>query len=557
MSMLYMRPKNLRRYRQILHVLMKYGFTYLVEKMNIDDYIYRSPGGMSDEIKNMTHEERIKSAIVELGPTFIKLGQILSTRGDLLDDAIIEQLSKLQDDVEAFSFEKVGEIFYNEMGITIEEAFLEFEKSPMAAASIGQVHRARTRKGKRVIVKVQRPGIEAVISSDTDILYFVAKLLQERIDKKSATNYMEIVDEFSASIKREMDYNFEARNCEKFAQIHKNDEDIYIPRVYWEFTSKKVLALEMVEGVKISDVDEIKRRGWDCKTAAFIEAKAFMKQVFSYGFFHADLHPGNVFVLDKGTIAFVDFGIVGVIDKDTKKLINQIFSSINDNNVDGIVDCLVQLDAVDPDSNIRKLKEDLSFYIYYYYNTPLERISITELIREFLYFARKNRVALPTGFTMLAKTIVTLEGTGKKLYPEFSISMLMDEFLRQSYMDIERYRESARETRYYIESILRDVKSIPEQIRWMLNRIRKNNIRISVEEIRFSLLEREISKMTNRLSASLIISAIIVGSSIVIVSGKGPDIKGYPAIGLLGYSIATIMGFFLVFSMLFSRNRNK
>ncbi|WP_038602385.1 ABC1 kinase family protein [Peptoclostridium acidaminophilum] len=555
--MLYMRPKNLRRYRQILHVLMKYGFTYLVEKMNIDDYIYRSPGGMSDEIKNMTHEERIKSAIVELGPTFIKLGQILSTRGDLLDDAIIEQLSKLQDDVEAFSFEKVGEIFYNEMGITIEEAFLEFEKSPMAAASIGQVHRARTRKGKRVIVKVQRPGIEAVISSDTDILYFVAKLLQERIDKKSATNYMEIVDEFSASIKREMDYNFEARNCEKFAQIHKNDEDIYIPRVYWEFTSKKVLALEMVEGVKISDVDEIKRRGWDCKTAAFIEAKAFMKQVFSYGFFHADLHPGNVFVLDKGTIAFVDFGIVGVIDKDTKKLINQIFSSINDNNVDGIVDCLVQLDAVDPDSNIRKLKEDLSFYIYYYYNTPLERISITELIREFLYFARKNRVALPTGFTMLAKTIVTLEGTGKKLYPEFSISMLMDEFLRQSYMDIERYRESARETRYYIESILRDVKSIPEQIRWMLNRIRKNNIRISVEEIRFSLLEREISKMTNRLSASLIISAIIVGSSIVIVSGKGPDIKGYPAIGLLGYSIATIMGFFLVFSMLFSRNRNK
>lgn len=552
-----MRPKNLRRYRQILHVLMKYGFTYLVEKMNIDDYIYRSPGGMSDEIKNMTHEERIKSAIVELGPTFIKLGQILSTRGDLLDDAIIEQLSKLQDDVEAFSFEKVREIFYNEIGITIEEAFLEFEKSPMAAASIGQVHRARTRKGKRVIVKVQRPGIEAVISSDTDILYFVAKLLQERIDKKSATNYMEIVDEFSASIKREMDYNFEARNCEKFAQIHKNDEDIYIPRVYWEFTSKKVLALEMVEGVKISDVDEIKRRGWDCKTAAFIEAKAFMKQVFSYGFFHADLHPGNVFVLDKGTIAFVDFGIVGVIDKDTKKLINQIFSSINDNNVDGIVDCLVQLDAVDPDFNIRKLKEDLSFYIYYYYNTPLERISITELIREFLYFARKNRVALPTGFTMLAKTIVTLEGTGKKLYPEFSISMLMDEFLRQSYMDIERYRESARETRYYIESILRDVKSIPEQIRWMLNRIRKNNIRISVEEIRFSLLEREISKMTNRLSASLIISAIIVGSSIVIVSGKGPDIKGYPAIGLLGYSIATIMGFFLVFSMLFSRNRNK
>lgn len=555
--MLYMRPKNLRRYRQILNVLMKYGFTYLVEKLNIDDYVYRSPGGMSDEIKNMTHEERIKNAIVELGPTFIKLGQILSTRGDLLDDSIIEQLSKLQDDVEAFSFEKAKEIFYNDIGITVEDAFLEFEEKPMAAASIGQVHRAMTKGGKSVIVKVQRPGIEGIISSDTDILYFVAKLLQERIDKKSATNYIEIVDEFSASIKREMDYNFEARNCEKLAQIHRDDEDIYIPKVYWEFTSKKILTLEMVEGVKISDIDEIKRRGWDCKKAAFIEAKAFMKQVFSYGFFHADLHPGNVFVLDKNTIAFVDFGIVGVLDRDTKKLINQIFTSISDNNVDGIVDCLVQLDAVDPDSNIRKLKEDLGFYIYYYYNTPLERISITELIREFLYFARKNRLALPTGFTMLAKTIVTLEGTGKKLYPEFSISMLMDEFLRQSYMDIERYKETARETRYYIESILRDIKSIPEQIRWMLNRIKKNNIRISVEEISFSRLEREISKTANRLSVSLIISAIIVGSSIVILSGKGPEIKGYPAIGLFGYSIATIMGFFLVFSMLYSRNSNK
>ncbi len=555
MGLFSIRHKNLRRYKQILHVLVKYGFTFLVEKLKIEGMAYKIPVYSDETIKDMSVGERMKSALTELGPTFIKLGQVLSTRSDIFESSITSELSRLQDEVAPFDFESAKTIFINEMGMDIEEAFKWVEETPIAAASIGQVHRAAMHDGTQVIVKVQRPGVQETIKADMEILYTIAKILVDRGTDADTVDIVGLVDEFSASLSRELDYNFEARNCEKFNEIHHGDDSVHIPRIYWRYTSKKVLTMEMVEGIKVNDIAAIVEKGWDPNKIASVETLAIMKQIFYYGFFHADPHPGNIFVVDDGKIAFVDFGQVGIVGSDVKRLLNCLLTAGKDKDVDQIVESLFQLEAIGPETDTRKIKEELSFYIHYYYSLPIDRINIKELLQEFMLFARKNSIRLPSQFGLLAKTIISVEGTGKLLSPKFSLSIAIEDFIKKSYFEKKRYENIAREYKYYADEIARDLKAIPGQIRWMADHIRKNNIKLSIDEVRLFSLEREMDKMANRLSISLIISAIIVGSSIVTTAGgAGPSFKGYPVIGVIGYSVATVMGFFLVFSMIFSKS---
>ncbi|KDR96090.1 ubiquinone biosynthesis protein [Peptoclostridium litorale DSM 5388] len=555
MGLFSIRHKNLKRYKQIVHVLVKYGFTFLVEKLKIEGMAYKMPMHGDESLKDMSVGERMKNALTELGPTFIKLGQVLSTRSDIFDSSITSELSKLQDEVAPFDFESAKTIFLKEMGTGIEEAFARFEEIPIAAASIGQVYRAVMHDGSNVIVKVQRPGVQETVRADMEILYSIAKMIVDRGVDTRAVDIVGLVDEFSASISRELDYNFEARNCEKFGEIHHGDDSVYIPSIYWEYTSKKVLTMERIDGIKVNNVDAIREKGWDAPKIASAETLAIMKQIFYYGFFHADPHPGNIFVIDDGKIAFVDFGQVGIIGSDIKRLLNCLLTAGKDKDVERIVESLFQLEAIGTGADTRKIKEELVFYIHYYYSLPVERINIKELLQEFMLFARKNGIRLPSQFGLLAKAIISVEGTGKLLSPKFSLSIAIEGFIKKSHFEKKRYENIAREYRYYADEIARDLKAIPGQIRWVADHIRKNNIKLSIDEVRLFSLEREIDKMANRLSISLIISAIIVGSSIVTTAGgTGPSFKGYPVIGVIGYSVATVMGFFLVFSMIFSKN---
>ncbi|SHJ87554.1 ABC1 kinase family protein [Tepidibacter formicigenes] len=547
---------NLRRYKEIVQILIKYGFSFLVEKLKIDGIAHKIPLTPSKDIQDMSTGERIRRALEDLGPTFIKLGQILSTRNDILEPSIIEELSKLQNNVTPFEFKEAKKIFKEEIGLEFNEIFKELNTVPVAAASIGQVYEGKLKDGKNVIVKIQRPNIENTIKSDLELLYRFAKVIDEYY-KDTIVDFSEVVEDFAVSIIRELDYNFEARNCEKFREIFSKDKNVYIPKVHWDFTSKKVLTLEKINGINVSSIDEIKKRNWNPKNIARIGAMAFMKQVFFHGFFHADPHPGNIFATGNNEIAFIDFGIVGLIDNQTLDFITEIFFSSVNKDVDKIINSLIELDAIDKNTNLRKLREEMAFFIHYYYDMPIKRINISELLNEFMRFCRKNKVKLPSQFAPLAKAIITIEGCGKMLDPEFSVSVIVKEFIKEFYLNKFKPENLIFKSKNYLDQVFTDFKVIPRQIKLLLRNFQKNEIKFTIDEIRFTNLEKEISNMTNKLSVSLIISSTIVGSSLIITTTKtGPSFKGYPLLGIVGFIIATIMGMYLIVSILIS-NRNK
>ncbi|SHH14090.1 ABC1 kinase family protein [Tepidibacter thalassicus] len=546
---------NLKRYKDIIQILIKYGFSFLVEKLKIDGIANKIPLTPSKDIQYMSTGERIRRALEELGPTFIKLGQILSTRNDILEPSIVEELSKLQNNVKPFEFEEAKKIFKEEIGLEFDEVFKEFNEVPVAAASIGQVYEAKLKNGKSVIVKIQRPNIESTIKSDLEILYRFAKIIDEYY-KDTVLDFSEVVEDFAVSILRELDYNFEARNCEKFREMFIKDKSVYIPNVYWDFTSKRVLTLEKIEGISITDIDEMKKRSWNPKNIAHIGAMAFMKQVFFHGFFHADPHPGNIFATGSNEIAFIDFGIVGLIDDVTLDFITEMFFSGINKDVDKIINSLIELDAIDKNTNFRKLREEIAFFIHYYYDMPIKRINISEVLNEFMRFSRKNKVKLPSQFAPLAKAIVTIEGCGKMLDPDFSLSVITKDFIKEFYLNKFKPDNLILKSKSYLNQFITDSKVIPRQIKLLLRNLQKNEIKFTIDEIRFTNLEKEINNMTNKLAISLIVSSTIVGSSLIITTNIGPSVKGYALLGIVGFIIASIMGMYLIISILIS-NKNK
>ncbi|HBG1749822.1 TPA: AarF/ABC1/UbiB kinase family protein, partial [Clostridioides difficile] len=370
--------RNLKRYREIGYVLIKYGFSFIVERLNIEGIAYKIPlFDPPEEIKNMTTGERMKRVLEELGPTYIKIGQILSTRKDLLDQDIIDEISKLRDDVEKFDSNIAIDIFKEEVGLSIEEIFLEFKEEPIAAASIGQVYEGVLKTGEEVIVKIQRPNIEKIIKSDLEILRTIANTLKD-LKKDFNLDLVQMIEEFQTQLMRELDYTFEAINATKFSRIFKNSDEVYIPKVYSEYNTKKILVMEKVNGTKLSDVEKIRRLGYNTKTIVEIGVRSFFTQVLSHGFFHADPHPGNIFVIAKNKIAYIDFGMIGIIDNKTLNQLNEIALAGVEKNVDKIIYLLIEMDALNGEADIKGLRQDLLYLIHYYYDISIEKINVTD-----------------------------------------------------------------------------------------------------------------------------------------------------------------------------------
>ncbi|WKK92188.1 AarF/UbiB family protein [Clostridioides difficile] len=378
--------RNLKRYREIGYVLIKYGFSFIVERLNIEGIAYKIPlFDPPEEIKNMTTGERMKRVLEELGPTYIKIGQILSTRKDLLDQDIIDEISKLRDDVEKFDSNIAIDIFKEEVGLSIEEIFLEFKEEPIAAASIGQVYEGVLKTGEEVIVKIQRPNIEKIIKSDLEILRTIANTLKD-LKKDFNLDLVQMIEEFQTQLMRELDYTFEAINATKFSRIFKNSDEVYIPKVYSEYNTKKILVMEKVNGTKLSDVEKIRRLGYNTKTIVEIGVRSFFTQVLSHGFFHADPHPGNIFVVAKNKIAYIDFGMIGIIDNKTLNQLNEIALAGVEKNVDKIIYLLIEMDALNGEADIKGLRQDLLYLIHYYYDISIEKINVTDILNELFRF---------------------------------------------------------------------------------------------------------------------------------------------------------------------------
>ncbi|QIB26536.1 ABC1 kinase family protein [Caloranaerobacter azorensis] len=554
---LYKRRKKLKRYREIAKILTKYGFDMIAERIDNRSIISKIFIRSKKYSQKYTKGERIRFTLEELGPTFIKFGQILSTRYDILPKDIVDELSKLQDEITPFDLDTAKNIIRDELGKDLEDVFIEFQEEPLAAASIGQVYRGVLKDGNKVVIKVQRPNIDEIIKQDIDILYTLAKLFDDILKKKMVISARDIVEEFSYFIRKELDYTYEAQNCERFRMYFKNDERVVIPKIYWKYTTKKVLVMEEIKGIKVSDIDEIDKMGFNKEKLSELGAKVFLEQIFIHGFFHGDPHPGNILVLSENRISFIDFGVVGYLDNLTFEFITTLLRAAIDRDIDKIVESLYKMNAISAETDEIGLKKELFFIINYYFDLPINKINFGEAFNEIMSIAYKYKLKMPSQLTLLIKSIITIEGTGKKLNPHFNLSRISKEIIKKI---TKRKFNPKSVTKKIIDTTTENIENIFEitnRVNDILYKIDKDKLKIKMEIEGLNKLEKEIYIMTNKLALSLIISSIIVGSSIIIQAHTGPEILGMSAFGLIGFLAAGILGVSLIISILLNKRNYK
>ncbi len=547
--------RSLKRYRQVLGTLIKYGFGHIVEQLNIDYYLELgkrvvSLGTASRELERLTQAARFRLVLEELGPTFIKLGQLLSTRSDIVSADILQELQKLQDNIPAVPTDQIMAQIHRELGYPVEELFATFEEIPLATASIAQVHRGTLKSGEQIVCKVRRPNIEAIIETDTDIMMGMAYLIEKHLPSGEMYNPVGLVKEFRRSIQRELDFSREGRTTERFAANFTDEETIHIPEVYWDLTGQTVLTLEYVSGIKISHHDELKKAGLDLQIIAKNGADNFLKQVFIYGLFHADPHPGNIHVLPGNVICIFDFGMVGRLDEDLKLHLTELLLCVLHRDVDRLIMQLLYSGELHDESNLRELKRDLTEFIDDYYDILLQDLKVGKLLIDFVEILTEYQIKFPPNLLLLSRALFVMEGLGKQLDPDFNMVEQIKPFAEQIIKD--RYSPSsiAKESAQVLQSYHALGKSLPKDIKEFINRINRNKFKIDVEHRGFERLINDLDKSTNRISFSMVIGALIIGSSLIMQIDKGPVLFGFPILGLLGYTVAGILGLGLAIAIL-------
>ena len=491
--------KSARRLREIATVLVRHGFFPLMERMHLTRLVsipLRLAGRrFTKEAEALTEPERARLALEELGPTFIKFGQILSTRPDVVPHDFVVEFLKLQDSVSPFPFKDVIKVIGAEFHRPYTELFSSIEEAPVAAASIAQVHRALTRDGIEVVVKVQRPGIEATIETDIAILGYLARIALKYIPEAKLYDPEGMVDEFSRVIKREMDFTLEASYMGKFRENFAGDSRVMVPKVFWESTSRHVLTMERVHGIKVDKVGRLREAGIDTEAVAHLIADVFFKQVFEFGLFHGDLHSGNIFVVSQGQIAFVDFGIVGRIDASMKQ-------------------------------------------------------NLADILIGFIRLAARHEITLPRDLLLFDKCIIELEGLARVLYPDVNILDECEPYARKLY--VERLSPSSiAEGALSVAADYRDLaKDFPSQAGRIMKKVLDDRLRIEFLHRGLEDFMGEVDRSSNRLTFAVIIAALIVGSSMVIAAESAPTVMGLPVLGILGFLIASMLGFWLAVQIL-------
>ena len=547
--------RSLKRYRQVLGTLIKYGFGHIVEQLNIDYYIELgkrivSLGTASRELERLTQAARFRLVLEELGPTFIKLGQLLSTRSDIVPADVLQELQKLQDHTPAVPTDLIMAQIHQELGYPVEELFATFEETPLATASIAQVHRGTLKSGEQIVCKVRRPDIKAVIETDTDIMMGMAYLIEKHLPGGEMYDPVGLVKEFRRSIQRELDFSREGRTTDRFAANFADEETIHIPEVYWDLTGQTVLTLEYVSGIKISQHEELKQAGLDLKEIARNGADNFLKQVFIHGLFHADPHPGNIHVLPGNVICIFDFGMVGRLDEDLKLHLTELLLCVLRRDVDRLIMQLLYSGELHDESNLKNLKRDLTEFIDDYYDILLQDLKVGKLLIDFVEILTEYQIKFPPNLLLLSRALFVMEGLGKQLDPDFNMVEQIKPFAEQIMKD--RYSPSsiAKESAQVLQAYHALGKSLPKDIKEFINRINRNKFKIDVEHRGFERLINDLDKSTNRISFSMVIGSLIIGSSLIMQIDKGPVLFGFPILGLLGYTVAGILGLGLAIAIL-------
>jgi ubiquinone biosynthesis protein len=546
--------RNLNRYRQILAVLFKYGFGDFLELLRLDQYVEAGLQLISKKqpihFEKLTRPEGLRMALEELGPTYIKLGQILSTRPDLIPVDFLRELTKLQDKVPPFSAPDARHIVEDELGSPIEELFANFDDVPLASASIGQVHRATLRSQQEVAVKIQRPGIQRIIEVDLEIMLHLATLMEKNIEELALHHPVNIVNEFARTLEKELDYELEAANTKRVALNFASDPLVCIPSVYEKFSTVRVLTTAFVDGVKVSDIERLVANGMDCRLITERGADILLRMIFEHGFFQADPHPGNLFVRPGNIICLIDFGMVGAVDRGTRETFVDLIDGILKKDVQRVAQVMLQLTDWEEEPNYRVFELDVADFMARHLYKPLKDISIGRLLHNLLELSSRHRLSIPPNIFLMMKSLTTVEGVARMLDPEFDIFASAGPFIRRVHMDRFSPHRLSSDLYRLTAGLFKFAQQFPQDLLEISRLIRHQRLYLKTENLGLERMLATHDQISNRISFSIIIAALIIGSALIVISEIPPLFYGISLIGIIGFTAAAVMGIWLLVAIL-------
>jgi ubiquinone biosynthesis protein len=543
--------RQLGRMSEIAQVAAKHGFGYLFETRG--PAAVRSRLGREVEVDGAGSPRgvRLREMLDELGPTFVKFGQLLSTRPDVVPPDVIVELRKLQDDVSPFPMTDVERVVQEELGLSIERAFLDFDERPIAAASIGQVHRATLPTGADVVVKVQRPTAPRQIESDLRLMASAARVVRERVRQLDFLDASELVDEFARSIRQELDYQQEARNAEAFRRNFAGVEGVAVPRVWWRYTTNRLLTLERLEGTHVRDLDLDSWSGDDRRDLAYRLTDAWMTMIFRHAFFHGDPHPSNILHLDDGRLGLVDFGLAGRLTEADMARLTRLFVDAATENVGALPRRLADLGVRYSREREDELRSRLEELYYRYYGARLSEIDPIEAIREGLSLIYAMNLRLPTRFVILDKALATLGSVAVEVYPDFNVFEVARPYARQLIADRLSPRRLALRTRREVQELGEIGLEIPRQVHDVLNELRDGEMLVKISNPGIDDLAHHLDVSVNRIAVALVILGGLVGSSLIgVLAEKGPHLIGLHLLSVVGFVLSGVFGVWLLWGVL-------
>jgi ubiquinone biosynthesis protein len=546
--------RNLGRISEIAQVAVRHGFGYFFETHKLTDLLPwpRAPMPSLDEAAGPTARgQHLRELLDELGPTFVKFGQLLSTRPDIVPPDIIVELRALQDDVTPFPFPEVERVVREELELPLEKLFLEFDETPMAAASIGQVHRAVLPNGRRVAVKVQRPEAPRQIEADLALLYQAARIAKERVRALDFIDARDVVDEFARSIRHELDYRQEARNAQAFHRHFAGHPHVRIPHVYWSYTRQRVLTLELLEGTQLADLDLDAHTLDERRRLAYLTTEAWMTMIFRHGFFHGDPHPANILVLGPGRIGLVDFGQSGKLSDDDMSKLTALFIDAAEENVDALAKRLGDLGVRYDRSREAQLTAELRELYYKYYGARLSEIDPLQVIREAFALIYSQNLRLPTRFVLLDKAIATLGSVGVELYPDFNVFEVAKPYARD--LMLHRYTPARvlGRARKEVRALAEVMRVTPHLWHEVLEQVRHGQLEVGFVHKGLDELTHKLDVVFNRLVIALVVAGGLIGSSLIGIFAKtGPHLIGLHVISLIGFGLSGLLGVWLLIGVI-------
>lgn len=544
--------RDLPRLHEIASVLVRYGWGDLVRLIGIANLLERAGKLLrreaASEMEKLELPVRIRLALTELGPTFVKLGQVLASRVDVFPPAWIEEFEKLHNQVPPLPFEHIRPELEAAYGRPLNEVFADFDGTPFAAASIAQVHRARLHDGTPVVVKVRRPHIVPKVEADLRILEHLAHLLEFEVPESRRYRPVQIVSQLRRSLMSELNLAKEARNLEVFARLFANDDSVRVPRVYWPYCNERVNVQEELVGIHASDLNAARAAGLDLRLLASRGADIVLRMILIHGQYHADPHPGNVVFLPGNRIGLIDFGMVGRLTETRRQQITSFLDALIRKDEYGMLNIL-SLWAGDAEIDEDKLAYDLTELVFSYDNLPLREIRLGPLLSDLTAMMRENNLALPPDLILLFKSLITLEGLGHLLDPEFHIVDHLEPFIVEVIQARFSPEAIARRVRRNLRELVDLVGGLPRDIARLFRQARRGRLRIDLDLKRLDTFGQQLERASNRLTMGVLTASLVIGSSIVMTVEGGPTLFGLPLFGLLGFLLAFVNSVWIVLSI--------